>query len=79
MTPATLKALRIIDSITITHASQFGRLMWPDSRSDGHKLSGGCYLGKLSKRGLIRLRWISNDVSEWRLTDTGKELTGVCK
>ncbi len=74
MTPTTLKALSIIDRISITQASQFGRLMWPDGRSGGHKLSGGCYLGKLNKRGLIRLAFVNQDVAEWRVTDAGRRL-----
>jgi hypothetical protein len=61
LTETQRKALLVIAANDITTPKQFALLMWPDSHAwrasnsqkRGFAMSGGAYLAKLRKRGLI--------------------------
>lgn len=71
MTDKMIRALKIIRDRKPGDAESFARMMWPDSimhqriSNQGHGatrgkaswLCGGSYLGRLSKAGLIRVRY----------------------
>ena len=70
--PATIRALEIIRDYDISAPKQFALFMWPESaawqqsvkcgvngshRGGGMYRTGGAFLGRLQRRGLLRPHW----------------------
>lgn len=87
-TKTLISALRIIKENTVEAPHQFGKLLWPDNPSwkrrgkagpngvakgTGMNLASGGYLGKLQKRGLIRIGYHSTGRT-YRLTEQGENV-----
>jgi hypothetical protein len=82
----TAKALQIVRDHDITMPRQFARFMWPDSeawkhhtkagpngvaKGGGMPLAAGGYLGKLQRRGLVRIWYGFGGNRSFKITDAG--------
>lgn len=81
LTPIQVRALAILRDHGPLTASFVGAKVWPDRKfknAQGEGFAGGCSMGKLRTKGLVRSQYSSDgDYEGWVLTLEGKKALEV--